>query len=405
MSEPIINPWRLKWYSIAVLCGIFLSMVIALFSGAGAEIITGRLGGDFPPFYAAGRIVSTIGFEKLYDLGQQIEIQKDLYPTPGGFLPFPYPPFVALAFVPFSFLTFREAYLLNVLLNIGALFLAIVCLRSALKLKGYLLPTFTVTLTFFPVWVAIFKGQNFAITALLFSLVWMLINKGRPYLAGISMGMLFYKPQFAIPLIGLFLISGRVKTALSGTAIGLILFLSGYAYFGLLPYEQWYNFLKWFGPADAIINKHNAISWIGFLDGIFGPEHEVAKILGYGLCIATVGSVAYVWFEGNTRSDFNAQMGIAAISILLIPPHVMYYDSGLVLFSLAVVLSRMDQRKERWICIVWLFAAAQGFAVGVGFSPIFILVVVSYIACLAALSSPAMGKASVSATRPLQSSQ
>ena len=62
MLNSLITPWRLKWYSIAVLFGIFLALVIALLSGTGPKILSGRLGGDFPAFYAAGRIVATFGF-------------------------------------------------------------------------------------------------------------------------------------------------------------------------------------------------------------------------------------------------------------------------------------------------------------------------------------------------------
>jgi hypothetical protein len=109
-STSLITPWRLKWYSIAVLFGIFSALIIVLLSGTGPKIISGRLGGDFPVFYAVGRMAATSGFNHLYDLGQQIDSQKDLYPDHKSFMPFPYPPYVALACFPLSFFSYRIAY-------------------------------------------------------------------------------------------------------------------------------------------------------------------------------------------------------------------------------------------------------------------------------------------------------
>ena len=393
MLKSLITPWRLKWYSIAVLFGIFLALVIAIFSGTGPKILSGRLGGDFPAFYAAGRIVTTVGFNGLYDLDHQIEWQKDLFPDRKGFLPFPYPPFVALAYAPLSLLPYRIAYVLNLFVNISAFFVAFVCLKKLIQgLEEFFLPVFALSLTFYPLLKATLNGQNSAITLMLFALIWRFTIESRQYLAGFFMGLLLYKPQFAIPLIGLFALSGRLKIAFSGVVTGCLIIAIGLFFTGLQPYEQWYNFLKWFVPADANVNGHNAISWIGFLDAVFGTENRMGFILGYACCFATVVIISYVWTVGRTQSDFNAQMGFAAVSFVLIPPHLMFYDAGLIVLTYAVIIAKINRRKIELICFVWLAGMTQIIADKIGFSPIFFLVVLTFFIALVTIAAPAMRK-------------
>ena len=391
MFNSLITPWRLKWYSFAILFGIFLAVLIAIFSGNGPDILSGRLGGDFPAFYAAGRIVTTVGFNGLYDIDNQIESQKGLFPDRKGFLPFPYPPFVALAYAPLSLLPYRIAYALNLLVNISAFLVAFVCLKKSIpELTEFLVPVFVLSLTFYPLLKANLNGQNSAITLMLFASIWRLTKENREYLAGFFMGLLLYKPQFAIPLIGLFVLSGRLKIALSGVVTGCLIIAVGLFFTGVQPYEQWYIFLKWFVPTDANLNGHNAISWIGFLDAVFGTQNRMVIILGYACCFATVFIISYVWTVGRTKSDFNAQMGFAAVSFVLIPPHMMYYDAGLIVLTYSVIITKINRRKIELIFLVWVAGMTQIVADKIGFSPIFFLVVSTFFISLVTIAAPAM---------------
>jgi hypothetical protein len=402
MLNSLITPWRLKWYSITVLFGIFLAIVIALLSGTGPKILSGRLGGDFPAFYAAGRIVATFGFNELYDLSTQIELQKDLYPDLNSFLPFPYPPFVALAYVPLSLLPYRIAYVLNLFVNVTAFFVAFIAIKKVIRgFDEFFLPFFTLSLTFYPFFKAILNGQNSALTLMLFALIWQFTVEGRQYLAGFFMGLLLFKPQFAIPLIGVFLLSGRLKIVFSALVTGCIVVAIGLFFTGIQSYEQWYNFLKWFVPADANMNRHNAVSWIGFLDAIFGTENKIAFLIGYACCFSTVLIISYVWTVGGTKSDFNSQMGLAAVSFVLIPPHVMFYDAGLIVLTYLIIIAKIRSCKIELICFVWLIGITQSFADKIGFSPLFLLVVSTFFLSLVLIGSSAIQEKMV---KPLSTS-
>ncbi len=65
--------------------------------GKDAATLTGRLGGDYPAFYGVARIVASGDWKDLYSPEKQSQSQKGLLPGVAGFLPFAYPPFVAVA--------------------------------------------------------------------------------------------------------------------------------------------------------------------------------------------------------------------------------------------------------------------------------------------------------------------
>lgn len=377
--DSILTPWRLKWYSIAILVSLGMGLCITLLSGKGPKIISGRLGGDFTAFYAAGRSIITRHGVELYDLDEQIERQKDLYPESEGVLPFAYPPLVALACAPLALFSYRVAFVIWFFSNITAFLLAFFCLRKIIpELRSYFLPAFAICLTFYPFLKAIFNGQNTAFTFMLIALVWLFTLENRFWLAGFFLGLLFYKLQFAVPLIGLFFLSGRMKVVITALVTGIIVFSASLLVVGFQGYENWYQLLKWFSNADAVQNKHNAVSWIGFLDAIFGIDNKTSTIIGTVLCLASIMGISSIWAFGKKKADFSAQMALAAVTLVLIQPHVMYYDAGLIAITYAVILQRIKTRNYLLIFSVWLLSFAQIFAKPIGFSPIFFIVAFTY---------------------------
>lgn len=392
-NTSLITPWRLKWYSVSILFAIFSALLIVLSSGIGPRILSGRLGGDLPVFYAAGRMAAKWDFNHLYDLDKQIDAQKDLYPDHHSYMPIPYPPYIALACIPLSYLPYRIAYILNLAINFAAFFIAFICLKKIVPISNeFFLPAFTLSLTFYPFLKAILNGQLTAITFMLFALSWKLSSENKHYTAGIWMGLLIFKPQFAIPVTGLFLLSGRLKTAATSIITMMMIISFSLIFTGIQTYAHWFYFLKWFSRIVHETNGYNAVSWIGFMDAICGPENRITSALGYAFCFVTVLTVSYIWTAGGTRSDLNAQMGIAAVSFVLIPSYMLYYDSALIVLSYAVILPKINNRKIELICFVWLMGLTQLFAEKWGFSPLFFLVVFTFIASLYVLFKPAAQK-------------
>ncbi len=64
----------------AVGAALALAFVISLASGSGAHTASGRLGGDYPAFYAAGRLVTSNERPDMYDAATQAASQAGLFP-------------------------------------------------------------------------------------------------------------------------------------------------------------------------------------------------------------------------------------------------------------------------------------------------------------------------------------
>jgi apolipoprotein N-acyltransferase len=119
----------------------------------------------------------------------------------------------------------------------------------------------------------------------------------------------------------------------------------------------------------------------------------MAFVLGAFFCILTILIIATIWLAGGTKSDFNAQIALAVLSLILIPPHLMFYDIGLLVLAYAVVLQKINRRKIELVLLLWFFGFTQIFSKWIGFSPLFFLVVFSFILSLKLLVVPATRKA------------
>ena len=69
--------WRLTWYPRALFFSLTVGFLVAIFIGQGASTLTGRLGGDYPAFYGAGRIIAQGNAINLYNSRIQAEAQKE----------------------------------------------------------------------------------------------------------------------------------------------------------------------------------------------------------------------------------------------------------------------------------------------------------------------------------------
>ena len=366
---------RLTWYPRFLLLGLALGFVIAVSSGNGAETIGGRLGGDYPAFYGAGRIIAEGDWRALYKAERQLQAQKGLFPGEApGFMPFPYPPYVALAYWPLSLFGYRTSFAIHTILMVLALALTVHLVQPMnTKIKQHFLAAFTLLLFFYPVLRAVLGGQNTPITLLLVAAAWRYAVDHRDLGAGLFLGLLLFKPQFALPLIGLFVFSGRwligigsIVTAVAMYAIGV--WMQGWDWVG-----NWFQFASWVSKGAAVIDPQNAVSWLGLSEALLGAGTMTAKIIGWTLALATIFWISWVWLAGERKGDLTARMGLATLCLVLIPPHVMYYDVGLLFFTYTSLTAKGFNRQIEIVTVVWVLAFSQILANSINFSPLFLI--------------------------------
>jgi hypothetical protein len=357
----------------AVLLAIGLALAITVVTAQqGGGTVSGRLGGDFPAFYGAARIVSDGDIADLYDVEAQTEAQADLWgPDDPGVLYFAYPPHVAAAYGPLASLSYPVAYALHTLL-MSALVLA------ALALAKPLLPglatrwwvTIAAVASFYPMFRAVTAGQNTALTLFLIVAAWRLVDADRDVAAGLVLALLLYKPQYAIPLIGLLFLSRRWRVVV-GAAIGA----GGLWALGAIWLEpnwlaSWWNRVVPFAQLDAQVNAKNSISAPGFAEALGGGAWS---ILGWTIAVVVGLTVSWVWWR-RVDQPLTVRMAVAAPAILLMSPHSMFYDASLILISVGVLVAVGPIQRVRAGTLVWVLGFSQLAAGSLGWSPLFFVV-------------------------------
>ena len=175
------------------------------------------VGGDFISVYTGGTLLLEGQGGELYDLALQQRTQgrvvhRDDYRALCSFVS---PPVVALAAAPLAKLPFLWAYAAYTLLMALSLALALWLLRPQLALlREHGLVVLGLSLCFFPLAVTITGGQNTALTVLLLAAAYAALRRGNDVAAGVALGLLFYKPQFA--MVPCLLLLARAPLARTG---------------------------------------------------------------------------------------------------------------------------------------------------------------------------------------------
>ncbi len=356
-----------------VLLAIGLALVVVVLSAQqGGGTVSGRLGGDFPAFYGASRIVDAGDIDRLYDIDVQTAAQADLWgPDDPGVLYFAYPPHVAAVSAPLAWLPYPVAYALYTLVMAGLLLLAI---RLAKPLLPGLATRWWVTIaavvSFYPMFRAVTAGQNTALTLLLIVGAWRLVDADRDFAAGLVLSVLLYKPQYAIPLIGLMLLSRRwrvVVGAMTGAgalwAMAAVLLDPGWL-------TAWWHRIVPFARLDAEVNAHNSVSAPGFAEAIGGGWWSV---VGWAVAIAVCLVVSWVWWR-RVDQPLAVRMAVAAPALLLMSPHSMFYDASIIALTVGVLVAVGPIQRIRAGTVVWVSGFAQLAASAFGWSPLFFVV-------------------------------
>lgn len=161
---------------------------------------------DFRQLYAAGYMIRTGHSRELYDFEAQKLFQDAVVSPQPAPLPFIRPAYQALVFSPFSFVPYKTAYFLFLVLNLALLGWSFRMLRPRLTLLAAVwkpLPQ-AMFISFVPTGVALMQGQDSILLLLLFSAALLSLERDSEFLAGVLIGLALFKFQIAIPVAILF---------------------------------------------------------------------------------------------------------------------------------------------------------------------------------------------------------
>ncbi len=299
------------------------------------------IGGDFVSVYTAGRLVLDGRTADLYDLRLQQETQgrivgRDDYRALCSFVS---PPGVAVAFAPLALLPYKLAYLAYTTLMAAAFLLAMRLLRPHLSaLNDHRVAVIGLSFLFYPLAVTITGGQNTALTFLLMSAAYGSLRRGQDGRAGLMLGLLFYKPQFALLFCLLLFARRSFRCVLVAGGVACAYYLVGAALGGIWWPLEMTRALAVYWPLENHFNGATSISLVGFCEAVLPPT--LFKPVGLTLSATVVAVLLWAWRRAEPRGESFPRLWAPAVcASVLVSPHTQWYDGGLVLLAVLLALN------------------------------------------------------------------
>ena len=324
----------------------------------------GQPGGfDFQTFWAASRLCLEGMPLKAYSLDAIVQTTKQIGPHVVESGPWRYPPNFLLLILPLALVPCFISY---PIFTIVTTVVFIILLRKALPVSGAMVWI----LGFTGLWLNAIQGQNGTLTASFALGALFLLQKKRPVLAGVCIGMLSIKPHLAI-LFPLALACAGMWTAFFASALTAALFTGlSVVVFGVAVVPA---FLHGMGEANNFL-ANGMLPWQQ-MTSLFASlrEMHVAVTTSYaaqgGLAIIAACAVAWVWRNSN---EWEIRSTALVAGTFMMSPYIYNYDAVWLGIPLALMTAKALRdgwlRGERLILIVTFFYPWSGNAVA--YSPL-----------------------------------
>jgi hypothetical protein len=343
---------RVRLTAMLVLAATVIGLLYLFATAHGTVDSLGRpLGTDFSNVWTAGHMALDGRAPEAWDWPTQHTVQKQVHHDPAiPFYGWHYPP-------PFLII----ASLLALLPYVAALLVwQGVTLAGALLLVRRILPderdALLVAAGAPVVLVCLGHGQNAFLTASLLGGGMLLLDR-RPWIAGMLLGALVYKPQFAVLIPILIVARGQWRAFASAGATAGLLCAATFAVWG---WAVWQAFLDSLPLTRHIIIEAGATGW----EKIQSPFAAIRQWGGaIPLAYAVQGIVSAIAIGAAAlaaRRGTVAVRGAAALSAaLLCTPYVLDYDHVLLGVAIAFCVADMRPRgtlpwEATWLAYAWI---------------------------------------------------
>jgi Glycosyltransferase family 87 len=284
------------------------------------------LGTDFSNVYAAGSLTWQGRAAEAYEPTLQHAAEKAIF---GGrevpFYGWHYPPF----FFAVAFLVAAVPYGWGLAVWLVASFAAYLAMLRAILPRG---ETPLIAAAFPAVFINIGHGQNGFLTAALLGGALHLLDR-RPWLAGLLIGLLAYKPQFGA-LIPIALLAGQRWNTIGAAALTVAAMVA--LSFATLGGDVWHAFLESTKFTQTIVLEQGNPGWekiqsIFSAARNFGANVPSAYAIQGALALLLVASIAWLW---HSDAAFELKAAALALASLLATPYAFDYD--LVVLAVAI---------------------------------------------------------------------
>ena len=364
VEDRIFTERRVRFYATGVAVAYALSLAWRLVHGQWIYLSDGKLRfTDFGWIWLSGQFAVMGDTSRIFNHVAFSAAQSTLFGRDGAafFFPFTYPPTFLFFTYPLGWMPYLVAFAVwiaaTLLLYETAVY-AIIPRRTAL----------IAAIAPFAVAVNIDFAHNGFLTAALigFSLVYL---ERRPWLSGIFLGLLTYKPHIGVLFPVALLTSRNWRTLGAAAAASAVFGIAAASAFGS---EGWWSFFHTLldRQSNLIVNPAVPLA----LHSVFGflrwTEASPAVAWTGHLVVAAIVaiSVGIVWAK---PVSYSLKAAILCIGSAMMSPHILFYD--LCILSIAVAFLVRDGISRRFLAgerTAFLFCFAGLFLVSVPIGPV-----------------------------------
>ena len=212
-------------------------------------------------------------------------------------------------------------------------------IRAILPRRGTLL----LAAAFPAVFVNIGHGQNGFLTAALLGGALHLIDR-RPWLAGVLIGLLAYKPQFGV-MIPLALVANQRWSSMAAAAATVVILVA--LSFAALGGNVWHAFINSMTFTQTVVLEQGGTGWEKIQSAFsaarnWGADVRTAYAIQLALALLLAASLAWLW---HSEAAFELKASALATASVLATPYVLDYD--LVVLAVVDCLPRPPRLRTR----------------------------------------------------------
>ena len=304
---------------------------------------------DFSIFYVAAQETLSGHPELVYDISAHSHAIEEIRGTTTILAPYFYPPHSLFMFLPLGLFSSTCALAIWMIFGLALYTAAMYKLFPDKKMLffAYSCPGILINICW---------GQNAFITcSLLLGFLYFLRKK--PWLAGVLLGLLTYKPQFALFCLIAVVASKNWQCVAASIVTTFLMVIASVKVFGFSTWLAFFELIEKFNEISLIFN------WTQFapvqptaysLFRLAGIEQSTALMMQYMLSLVMAVLIYYVW---SHNADHNLSVVVLGLGIMLGLTYYIQYDMLIViipvLFSMASA-TPTSQIETFLLRLLWL---------------------------------------------------
>jgi len=321
-----------------------------------SAVLSDPRGFDFAGYYMSGLIIHQGNASRLYDLGEQARIERQLF-NRDKILINPHPPFEALGFASLARLSYTKAYVLW-----GAINVLLWLLSQHLYWRDTPIPNnffryCLLSFLFFPLWGALIIGQTTVLLLLVFTLTFVCLRRGQEFKAGILLGLGLFKFPVVLPFALICFLRGKWRLMAGFFAAASLLGVLSVVAVGPAGVRSYLNLM-----IDILMNPDNPAyismrTWAkmptvkGFIATLLTGRlaSNSITLLAAAISAPLILFAAWAWRqEDRIRGGISPGLMFAAALVVsqVTAPHFYAYDLTLMLLAVLLVISSPPWSKE-----------------------------------------------------------